>query len=80
MSVEHAFAREIDEIVDRARIRVAALEKDRKTPKQELKLARASFAKLEGWRNLLASDRGYERAQLPGFYGTGVANGSGVGP
>ena len=79
MSVEHAFAREIDEIVDRARIRLAVLEKDRKASKREVQLARLTFAKLEAWRNLIASDRGYERALLPGFYGSGVAKGSGVG-
>jgi oligopeptidase B len=79
VALAYAFAREIDEIVDRARIRLAVLEKNGKASKRELKLARVAFVKLEAWRNLIASDRGYEREQLPGFYGTGVVKGSAVG-
>jgi hypothetical protein len=68
MQFYDVLAQEIDEIVRRARARLVACERKTGTTKGELKMMRASLARLEAWRNLVTSDRGYARSELPAFF------------
>jgi hypothetical protein len=70
VQLDEIIAREIDQIVVRARDRLNELEQSG-APQTELKQVRRVVSKLSKWRDIVMSDRSYRKGELGGLFQRG---------